>query len=297
MKKLIMCMGLPGSGKTTWAVDQIRAGMRNNLLVMRVNKDEIRSELETTGWSWSPENEREVERIRDERISEAFAVGANIVISDDTNFARQHKMRLAELAGLYGATFEVKRFHTPVAECIDRDALRVGKAHVGEAVIRRMADRYRVGEEIDYSGMVRYVPNEAVMPAIICDLDGTLALHNGRSPYDGAKCGTDLLNKPIAKIVRWAHNAFYQVIYLSGRDDTYREETKAWLTRHDCPPGPLYMRKAGDRRKDWIVKSELFDAHVRSQYDVKFVLDDRNQVVNMWRVMGLTCLQVAPGDF
>ena len=27
------------------------------------------------------------------------------------------------------------------------------------------------------------------------------------------------------------------------------------------------------------------------------VLDDRNQVVKMWRENGLTCLQVAEGDF
>jgi hypothetical protein len=46
-----------------------------------------------------------------------------------------------------------------------------------------------------------------------------------------------------------------------------------------------------------VVKLELFDEHIRDQYDVQFVLDDRNQVVDMWRQLGLTCLQVGPGAF
>lgn len=54
----------------------------------------------------------------------------------------------------------------------------------------------------------------------------------------------------------------------------------------------LFMREA-----DYIVKAELFDKYVRHNYNVIGVLDDRTQVVNMWRSMGLTCLQVAPGDF
>ena len=31
--------------------------------------------------------------------------------------------------------------------------------------------------------------------------------------------------------------------------------------------------------------------------DVFLVVDDRQKVVNMWRDLGLTCVQVAPGDF
>lgn len=46
----------------------------------------------------------------------------------------------------------------------------------------------------------------------------------------------------------------------------------------------------------WATKSELFDKHIRGRYFVDFVLDDRNQVVNFWRHIGLTCFQVAEGD-
>jgi hypothetical protein len=58
------------------------------------------------------------------------------------------------------------------------------------------------------------------------------------------------------------------------------------------------MRGHRDQRKDSIIKRELFDGHVRGRFYVEAVIDDRNQVVDMWRrELGLTCLQVDYGDF
>jgi hypothetical protein len=87
-------------------------------------------------------------------------------------------------------------------------------------------------------------------------------------------------------------------VFLSGRTAGCQDATTAWLTQHVGGPfdGP-FMRAAGDHRKDSIVKAELFDRHVRDTYDVTCVLDDRKQVVDTWRAMDLTVLQVAEGDF
>jgi hypothetical protein len=57
------------------------------------------------------------------------------------------------------------------------------------------------------------------------------------------------------------------------------------------------MRKQGDFRRDSIVKKEIYDNDIKGKFDVEFVLDDRQQVVDMWREIGLKCLQVAPGNF
>lgn len=57
------------------------------------------------------------------------------------------------------------------------------------------------------------------------------------------------------------------------------------------------MRVTKDFRKDCIVKKELFDKYVKDKYYVDFALDDRDQIVNLWRSMELTCLQVDYGDF
>ena len=76
-----------------------------------------------------------------------------------------------------------------------------------------------------------------------------------------------------------------------------RAETEKWLEDKEVEYVALFMRPEGDHRKDNIVKEEIFNNHIRNKYNVIFVLDDRNQVVEMWRSLGLKCLQVADGDF
>jgi hydroxymethylpyrimidine pyrophosphatase-like HAD family hydrolase len=134
--------------------------------------------------------------------------------------------------------------------------------------------------------------------AIICDLDGTLSLNHGRSFFDATTCDQDHLNEPVAAVIRWALEDGIKVIYLSGREFVYVEPTERFLKKHNLHGCDLFMRVAGDNRKDSIIKRELYDAYVVPQnLDILFVLDDRNQMVDMWRALGLTCFQVAPGVF
>jgi FMN phosphatase YigB (HAD superfamily) len=143
--------------------------------------------------------------------------------------------------------------------------------------------------------------NKTKKKAIICDLDGTLANIDHRSHYDGTKIMDDVLNDPVANVVEvYAHQQILPVslLLLSGREDKYRNITERWLTKHDITHyDALYMRKSGDMRKDWRVKREIYEQHIRDKYDIIFVLDDRDQVVKMWREIGLTCFQVNYGDF
>lgn len=289
MKKLIMCQGLPGSGKSTWA---LAFGGSSPTFV--VNKDSIRVEL---AGEWSKKQEAEVKRVRDERIIDYLTRYEHVtVISDDTNFAREHKTRLREIATICGAEFETKFFNLPLEECVKRARARTTQAQVPESAIRDMAKRYNVG--LGYPPAVPLLTPEDAPYAIICDLDGTLSLMGGRNPYDASTCDKDACNEPVRNLLEvYYRTQHYNIIYLSGREDTYRPQTETFLRLHHCPPGALYMRRAGDHRKDWVVKGELFDAHVRGQANVKFVLDDRNQVVDYWRHLGLTCFQVAPGAF
>jgi hypothetical protein len=135
---------------------------------------------------------------------------------------------------------------------------------------------------------------------IICDIDGTLALLGDRDRYDPTT-GEDLLNNPIANILKVYNNQNLfpvELVLVSGREDKYRDITEKWLTKHGITHYKgLYMRKTGDFRKDTIVKKELYEKYIKGKYDVLFVLDDRDQVVRMWRDEGLTCLQVAYGNF
>lgn len=302
MKRFVIYVGLPGSGKTTAALGYMRELLDKGINSMRVNQDEIRR---TLGWkSWATwdfggELEKAVGPTKMKMLKEAFEVGIPIVISDDTNLNRKYRDDMVELAKAHGYDFEIRSVETAPDECVRRDALR-GDFSVGRKVIEKMAARYfaHVPVPVDYSRFARVIADEMLAPAVICDLDGTLAWNtSGRSPYDQTRVGEDALNPTVRKVLRLGYGAYWQVIYLSGRSNECRQATEDWLMTHQCPRGPLHMRAADDKRPDWIVKGELFDDHVRGKYNVQFVLDDRDQVVKLWRAMGLQCWQVADGNF
>lgn len=95
--------------------------------------------------------------------------------------------------------------------------------------------------------------------------------------------------------------ARYPVMFCSGRPEEYKGLTMNWLAAHGIGLGggdtALIMRPTGDMRQDYIVKKELYLTHIEPFYTVKCVFDDRQQVVDMWRSLGLICYQVAKGDF
>lgn len=143
--------------------------------------------------------------------------------------------------------------------------------------------------------------------AWLCDIDGTLALRGDRSPYDWSRVGEDAPNKAVITVAR-ALAARSSLIFMSGRMEQCREQTRMWLHTYLCERKatgivemcryPLLMRKDGDNRPDQIIKRELYERHVVGLFEVEGVLDDRDRVVKMWREeLGLTCLQVAAGNF
>ena len=280
MKKIILTKGLPGSGKSTWARSVI---LEHPNSYKRVNKDDLREMLDCG--QWSRDAEKLIMQLRDMLVIEALKTAKNVIV-DDTNFAPKHEARMREIAKAHGAELEVRFFDTPVEECIARDLKRANS--VGESVIRQMYNQY-----------LRPKPTppkiDDTLPwALLCDLDGTLALLNGRSPYDASTCEQDILNPPVAAILRKQN---LPVILMSGREDKHRTQTERWLAVHSIDYAALWMRSTGDKRKDAIIKQELYEAHVLGKYNILFVLDDRNQVVELWRRLGLTCLQVAEGAF
>lgn len=135
--------------------------------------------------------------------------------------------------------------------------------------------------------------------AVLVDIDGTLALNTGgRPPFDWSRVGEDDPNPPVVELVNLIYNAgTHTVILMSGRDEVCRMQTEMWLSAQRVPYHHLHMRPEKDNRKDSIVKEELYRKHVEGRYEVAFVVDDRNHVVAMWRSLGLSCFQVAEGDF
>lgn len=298
MSTLHITRGLPASGKTTWAKAWVAEDPASRA---RVNRDDFRAMMyDQPDYTW-PQESAVTEASRN--AARALLAAGRDVVADDMNLRPKYVREWVRFAAANGAGVEVTEFPISVEESIERDALR--PQPVGAEVIRRMAEKYtRKGhlqpvpdEVFDEPSVDAYEPEPGAAPAVMVDIDGTLALHNGRSPYDLTRCGDDLPNQGVIDAVRAAAANGMQVIYCSGREDSAREVTAAWLKAQVGVDGALHMRAANDKRKDSIVKRELFDQHIRGRYDVRYVLDDRQQVVDMWRALGLTVFQVAKGDF
>lgn len=208
---------------------------------------------------------------------------------------------LRAIAEETGAEFEVKDFtDVKLATCIQRDYERPNS--VGEQVIRTMYNSFirKKGHVAQY---VKPPYNEDLPNCIIVDIDGTLAHIVDRSPYDYTKVSEDIVDENVAQIVRKYAQRDIQdlpdtyIIVVSGREDACRTETEQWLADNHIPYDEFYMRKHDDNRNDAIVKKEIYDEFIKPRFNVRFVLDDRDRVVKMWREEGLKVLQVAEGDF
>jgi predicted kinase len=293
MKTVLILRGLPASGKSTYAKNILA---ENPHTWKRLNKDELRAMLDDSLHSYP--NEKFVERVRDMMLREALKEGKHVVI-DDTNLSERAIARIRQVVDNYCAETEqkvqiqFKDMETTLEECLERDKTREKK--VGDNVIMKMYKRHILQDE---RGPHYQEQDDTLPPVIICDIDGTLAIINDRSPFDASKCEQDLINMPIAEIVKTYHQLGVKIILMSGRDENFRSPTTNWLFYNKIPYDELFMRKTGDQRKDSNVKKELFEAEIKGKYFVKFVLDDRNQVVDLWRLdLGLPCLQVNYGDF
>jgi predicted kinase len=285
--RLTVTRGLPGSGKTTWA--RAQGGH------VRVNRDELRRMLHggplLTDWA-----EKQVTIAQRAQVEALLRAGLN-VICDDTNLRAGTVRDLLRLGRACGAETVVRDFtQVPVEECVARDATRPADERVGEQAIRDMHRRYLSGRPLPLP--VPAVDAPTPPEAFLVDIDGTVAVMNGRRFYEEHRVSEDSPNPPVIAVVRALHAAGYRIVFCTGRSEACRADTASWLDAHvGVPYEALLMRAERDDRKDAVVKSELFDRHLRDRYRIVAVLDDRDQVVRMWRTMGLTVLQVGEGNF
>jgi predicted kinase len=295
--------GLPSSGKSTRAYE-----LAAETGAVVVNRDSLRKMLHDTLWSGKSELEDQVTIAEDAQVR-AFLEANVSVIVDATHLNPKFLRKWAKLAGQVGAEFEVVDLDTPVDECRRRDHARmlVGGRYVGDAVIERMARQWPkrpvvAAAEPMVIDPVEFIPG--LPDAVVFDVDNTLAMNTGRSPYDYTRVHEDVVDESVA----WINDVIadaggVRIFIVSGRDDTCREQTAKWLDDNGIIYHELLMRdtindrKCGNKVADTAVKYRLFQENLRGKYNVRMVFDDRNSVVQQWRAMGLKCAQMELGAF
>lgn len=143
---------------------------------------------------------------------------------------------------------------------------------------------------------------------IIFDLDGTLAdCRHRRHLVEGKntdwdkfyqECVNDEPFYHMQPIVVGLWQQGFKIHIWSGRSDVVLEETQDWLREYAFPYNILKMRKEGDYTPDEYLKQKWLDQFIAEHKKPPLmVFDDRQKVVDMWRRNGITCLQVAEGNF
>lgn len=304
--KLTIFRGLPGSGKSTEARALVQTLLKLGVTAINIDRDMFRL---ASGFGVAPAGayEETISNVQ-QTIIENGLLQNWCVIESSTNLNAKFLKELVKFGANCGAEVEIIDVDTPLEVCIERDENRrlAGGHFLGEEVLRSFANRVmpkgkfppkpKLPERV--SGEL-YVPDISKPSAIIVDIDGTVAEADGRSPYDYTLVSTDKPKQWVIDLVKGAHANGEHIIFMSGRDSVCRLDTIKWINRyvgstHDYD---LFMRAEGDGRLDAIVKLELFNEHIRNNYNVRYCVDDRAQVIRMYRSIGLNVLDVAGHTF
>lgn len=298
---MLILVGPPGSGKSTYAKYHLRT--EENWI--RVNRDDFRA-MQFSMDNLTEEQEAIITKMVDNTIVALLSNRVNVIV-DATNtrkeFLQQYLYKFNHLADI-----SFKLFDVPSDELKQRVTKRYEDTgrYIPPEVLKKFLQQFEnVKTNFDFGIRRKIAPkNEAkqqdtsLPKAIICDLDGTLALIHGRSPYDASTCDQDFPNVPVVSMVKNYHSLGYHILLVSGREDVYKPQTIKWLAENEIHYTLLLMRQSGDYRKDSIIKKQIYSEHIDGKYYIEVVLDDRNQVVDLWRNdLQLPCFQVNYGDF
>lgn len=138
---------------------------------------------------------------------------------------------------------------------------------------------------------------------IIVDVDGTLALHETRNPYDYANCIEDSVNVPIWELVAMIQESRKNIvtIIVTGRSNQctnnifidIKTMTEAWLQKNNVHYDQFYIRPPFNNEPDYKFKKDIYDEYIKDRFNVLYVIEDRKQVIEMYRNLGLCVLDVA----
>lgn len=290
---LIITVGVPGSGKTTWAYEKAKT-MGNTLTISR---DDIRRTLFSYGnidkYRFTEEKEDLVSRVQEDTVRVAIASGKNVIVHN-THLKQKDIDYWRGFAKENQLDFHIEYFDVSIVELLKRNHKR-GNDALPVSRLWEMFKQYRI--------MRGWVPamriaDPKLPKCVIFDVDGTLTKIGQRSPYDFTKVIDDPANPSVQELYHLYSEAGYHIVVVSGREGNEQcaRDTKLSLENFGMTP-PIFMRSEGDSRHDFDVKEEILFDKILSQYYPVLAVDDRDTPVGMWRMNGIPCFQVDYGDF
>ncbi len=274
MSKILVLQGPPASGKSTYAREFIK-GKQDWVIV---NRDSLR---EGRGDYWIPSQEDYISDLEEFSIKAAIKRGYNVII-DATNLNPKTIDKWNKLAKETNSSTEFKKFYIPFKEALERDKKRERSA--GEKVLRRFYQQYYpeqyMRETAEFDSRYIREQDKTLPKCIIVDLDGTLAIHQGRNAFDYSKLLSDKPNYPLVDLLRILSGSV-DIIFFSGREGTEQcqEDTVKWINDNINIPYRLFMRKEKDYRPDEVIKEELYNEVIKDNYYCVAIFDDRNRVI------------------
>jgi len=310
-KTILLLVGLPASGKSTYAFDLMKRERRWK----RVSRDDIRLMLD--GVEFDPKNESFVTKIEDASVEAVLRAGYDVII-DATHLNVQSRNKWLQFAAHFGDVKIIsKNFDISLEDALRRNDLRnqAGAQNVSPDVIERMYDRYvkknglpkELDEYFPSPAFVQAEVDESLPYCVVCDLDGTLADNSWRNVYEATDCERDPVIRYVKDVLFAVHEKFGDsIIFVTGREEQFREGTEEFLTNagfmwtssdRSMRANELHMRSNTDKRKDYVVKKEII-TEFRKRFNIRFCLEDRPRNCRMMRYeLGLPVLQVADVEF
>lgn len=294
--EVIICIGVPASGKSTW----VKEFIAKNPSYVKVSRDDFRYMLKNTGWC-EPKIEKMITDLHNNTVLTALSNKLNVVI-DNTNVKVKTINEIVELVREV-ANVSYRVFDVPLKTLYERDAAR--ERSVGKDVIDRMYNDYQIlKDSFDFQPVKKVKKKKVIVPnyksgltdAVIFDMDGTLAIMSDkREAYDWDKVDMDDLNEVVAEQVRFHKSLGRKIIIMSGRDIVSKERTVEWLKFYNVEYDMILMRPFNNYEKDKIVKRRLYEEFIEGRYNVIAWYDDRLQVIELIYDLGIFCFNVNQG--
>lgn len=291
--KLIVLQGCPCSGKTTWAKEYLKTHNAEY-----VNRDEIRCEVNNGKYSMKFEDI--VDSFEIERVLDSIDADIDVII-DATNLNPKTIAKWNDIANTYKVDIEFKQFYVPIEEAMKRSKARkeAGGLYISKSTMLKFYKRYfpeRLREELTDKRVIER-PNFSLHPAVICDLDATLALHQGRDPFDWDEIPSDKIDPRLDAVLKQYLNDNVDILFVTGRPEKARKMTEEWLANNDYYSYKLYMRANNDFSHGDDYKRAIYNEYIKGKYNVYCVFEDSNKCVKMWREEGLLTCQVENSDY